>query len=472
MGEYYQQGYHNTTADYAGRVAGYAGTSLKESRQNKAQNTAQNKSADSAQDNRPKLPFADFIDGLADAAWVGVKKANETIHNVQSAIMNGAVGLGSAAIGGVKDLVNSEFAQKSKNLVSNVVNGQGIHWENNLERGERLTSNIFIGMDNLYANANESGDQSNTYYKKPGALGYSSLFMDSDYRNSLQEGRENSVEAISDPEYLGQNSQSKLFSGFKNFFSDVSEGKNKLDVHNDLKLAIKVNEMLKADISKIEERKKNGETLTEDEIKYLKARGNINENLKSLNGRKEKVETIIDYLNTNPLPEITAKDTYSKLCNVISYWEYGKVTGKDDRNFYQFYEDELMKGNIGNVDKNGKVTNLYDGEGTGEWDQTYKLKREDNGHKETFIDDNGNEKTKYVYDSTVRKDDEVKKLNDSGKNTAIFWVNYGGDHAGEQKGHHFVLAKKGSDGTWYNYDHSNTKRRGEVDWSQVWQIRY
>ena len=115
MGEYYQQGYHNTTADYAGRVAGYAGKSLKETK-----TPTQNKTRDSAEDSRPKLPFADFIDDLANAAWVGVKKANETILNVQSAIMNGAIGLGSAAIGGLSAAGGAvmDLGESTKNLVT------------------------------------------------------------------------------------------------------------------------------------------------------------------------------------------------------------------------------------------------------------------------------------------------------------------------------------------------------------------
>ena len=158
MGEYYQQGYHNSTADYAGRVAGYAGTSLKESRQSKAQTPTQNKTRDSAEDSRPKLPFADFIDDLANAAWVGVKKANETILNVQSAIMNGAIGLGSAAIGG---LSAAGGAVRDSGVKTAKVFEDGVKDTNDFLFGKTVTSTIHTeaGLTEAYELGGEAEEK-------------------------------------------------------------------------------------------------------------------------------------------------------------------------------------------------------------------------------------------------------------------------------------------------------------------------
>ncbi|HPX27868.1 MAG TPA: hypothetical protein PLG87_13770, partial [Treponemataceae bacterium] len=79
---------------------------------------------------------------------------------------------------------------------------------------------------------------------------------------------------------------------------------------------------------------------------------------------------IHDYIIETPKEQFV-NETTSKLCNVETYWAYGRAVDKEERSFKEFYSEELNAGRIGSV-KNGKA-NAYYGAGGYEWSQKYGL---------------------------------------------------------------------------------------------------
>ncbi len=505
MGEYYQQGYHNSTADYAGRVAGYAGTSLKESRQSKAQTPTQNKTRDSAEDSRPKLPFADFIDDLANAAWVGVKKANETILNVQSAIMNGAIGLGSAAIGGVKT-----FGERSKNLVKSIADGDGLNWEDDSGRAERIYQEYFNQSESsMYA----TGDAGNNYYSVQSQINGTSYLMGDDSSipgisnapkilkdiiNPFNMINEPTPEELSDRNSMGQSSDSKYYGSIKGMLSDIRGGDLSLELDN------KLNDSRNLMVEQIDDKNEmiqqleNDKDISAEELKTLKTlKKEVNDlsvKVKDINNREEYINAFSKTIN-DPNTDLSklAKQIGGGTCCIQSYWQLGVLEKDENRDCFDFYREEVQKGNIQGSDYNfvtgsGNWDKAWGIEVTrkeiGEFDSQYELDKQLNNAKReavkkgedpdsVVITEEMRQNAKITKYAPIDKNDTIEKLNQAGAKHAIFWLNTRSpEYSQEPTGNHFIIGVKNEKGNWINYDHCSNKRSLEINWNQVRDVRY
>jgi len=149
---------------------------------------------------------------------------------------------------------------------------------------------------------------------------------------------------------------------------------------------------------------------------------------------------IHDYVINTPRDRFI-NETSSELCNVESYWQYGVSVKKEDRDFKKFYTDELNRGRIGSVN-DGKA-NAYYGAGGYYWANKYDLDL-DGSLKNTVIINN---KTVYKpIDESASKDFLAKNT----RGVAKVWVE---TYTPGVPRHHIIIGK-GADGVWYNLDHN------------------
>lgn len=166
----------------------------------------------------------------------------------------------------------------------------------------------------------------------------------------------------------------------------------------------------------------------------------------------EDFEKIMDAILNRPSLDV-AGNTSRASCCIESYWLYAVATGQCNVSFDKFYMSELLKGNIGRIQKNGKV-DLYFGCGTGIWRERYGLQKLSAGNGKTI------DTQPYI----------LEILDESGAEYAI--VAY--DYKNKGYGHHFMVIKKDDNGKWIIYDHNwnDETRFKEVEFDKIYTIYF
>jgi hypothetical protein len=162
-------------------------------------------------------------------------------------------------------------------------------------------------------------------------------------------------------------------------------------------------------------------------------------------------------------PEVElASGTAEQLCNIISYYLYGRASGKipASKPFSRFFIDELKKGRIGLVSKEygegeERALGMAFGSGSGNWREEFGMRALAN---------------KSVPITHRTRQNEYAIFRASGVRIAISWQHIPGGKAGP---HHFLLIIKDRDGVWRNMDHTSERfdrRGGPTDFKQVYGL--
>ena len=176
--------------------------------------------------------------------------------------------------------------------------------------------------------------------------------------------------------------------------------------------------------------------------------------------RDKFATTIAWILDPAHTTESRAGKTVGALCNVISYYLYGKAIGvvPADMDFQDYYLDEVKAGRIRYYEGTSQK-GVFWGEGSTEWVAERNLKRMDD--------------TEGPVDSLAHpsRAEELRTFLASGANVALSHQDL--ENTPPVAAHHFMLIVKGPDGVWRNMDHTSSsfRRRGAItDWSRVFRV--
>jgi len=182
--------------------------------------------------------------------------------------------------------------------------------------------------------------------------------------------------------------------------------------------------------------------------------------LAGLVAERDKFATTIAWILD---PEATTDDraasTVGSLCNVLSFYLYGKAIGvvPADMDFKDYYLAEIEAGRIRYY--KGDKEGVFWGEGRPAWEKQRGL---------TSLEDTDGS-VQALGDSSRRAELEAFLASDA--NVAITHQDL--DHDPPVAPHHFMLIVKGPDGVWRNMDHTSSsfRRRGAItDWNRVFRI--
>jgi len=165
---------------------------------------------------------------------------------------------------------------------------------------------------------------------------------------------------------------------------------------------------------------------------------------------------IHDYIIETPKEQFV-NETTSKLCNVETYWAYGRAVDKEERSFKEFYSEELNAGRIGSV-KNGKA-NAYYGAGGYEWSQKYGLDLDGS------LKNNVGTEKRPIY-RPINDKDIKDYLDKNAEGVAIIWKET--NTVGVPT--HYSCIVKNEKGIWLDYDHNMKSNGKPVDFSKVYKI--
>ena len=169
-----------------------------------------------------------------------------------------------------------------------------------------------------------------------------------------------------------------------------------------------------------------------------------------------------DRLDPRPRPHhgVARGQDRRGLCNVISYYLYGKAIGvvPADMDFQDYYLDEVKAGRI-RYYEGSSSKGVFWGEGSTQWVAERNLKRMDD--------------TEGPVDSLAHpsRAEELRTFLASGANVALSHQDL--ENTPPVAAHHFMLIVKGPDGVWRNMDHTSSsfRRRGAItDWSRVFRV--
>ncbi len=252
-------------------------------------------------------------------------------------------------------------AVKTGNLYKGLKEGDGLTWESQEERVERLS--LKLKMDQI---EDAFGGDSILERKRNVIDGELELsgYVKGDLLN------------ITDPEKLGQGSANlrsdigevydelnKDISvlNFDSQYDEVIDGYNKKMSKLQLEIdTIKIDgPITKEESLIIKNKEKEISSLYDSSLQYEKY--------------KEDRKLIREYVDNTPKEQFV-NETVSKLCNPLAYWAVGTDKGYEDRSIKTFYKEELIKGNIGSVNKDGKA-NAYWGTGGNKWAENYNITR-------------------------------------------------------------------------------------------------
>ncbi len=364
--------------------------------------------------------------------------------------------------------IAGEVFESAGNLAKNGV------WETDQDRGVRLYTEATTPMSiNAYLEFGEAVG-SHGYRTDKEAFEDAAMFNRGMLNLTGAEIDQNlTIDQLTNNDLMGQYTSSEYFEKMTVFMEDINEGTKTLELDQGLAEA----RDLLSNKANILQNQLNNPGLTDTQRSDLQNRIDMNQAMiTDINQREEGVkkiqETIEDSSNVSQL----AKKTISLTCNVQSYWVYGLATNKDNRSLFQFYQDELQKGNIGlSRDNKGNVTNVntYTGSGSSAWEKAYDMQR--------FVKSNGDNgfynATENVYNDNSKSMLDI--LNDSDKNHAIVWMNTKNDERKDNKqGYHFfVIQRDGKSNNWKAYDHTsgrryNVRMDNERYWERIYGIRY
>jgi hypothetical protein len=339
-----------------------------------------------------------------------------------------------------------ETAEKIGNCYKSVNEGDGLTWENQDERVDRLYDKL-VKKDYIEDAEGASSGQ-----------GYSNLErkrkIDEGYLSGLNPG---DTEKITDPAKMNQNSKAFkeiIGSVYDELNNDISQMDKSKQYDEIIDKKNKVLEKAENDLNDLNPGTKEYKAL---ENKIYQIKYQISEVEKSEDNRKK----IIDYITSTPRDKFV-NETASKLCYTEANWAIGTDRGKENRSFKIFYKEELIAGNIGSVDKSGKA-NAYYGTGGYEWAKKYGLNSSISGNYDTASN-------KYTSPVNENKVNELIKNSPVGTTLLIYK-----DTKNVGTGTHWVEAKIVTDGTnkvLIDYDHNRDSqgKLKEVDTSKVYKI--
>ena len=343
-----------------------------------------------------------------------------------------------------------DTSERTVNCYKSVNAGDGLTWENQDERVDRLAEKLLFKNDIPYAEGVGAGESSDN--------------MSGDSDNT--EKSKDKLADITDPSKMGQNSpelKNTLTKVFTEIREDDSNMMNTISELEETKLGLeKKAEKFwsqldpngerfgdhEVDLSSLSDKEK---VLYKQVEKYANASIIANNSLDRLNA-------IHDYVMTENMTSLV-NTTARSLCNVEAYWEYGTAVGKEDRTFKDFYQDELNIGRIGSVNKNGNA-NAYFGAGGGYWAKQYGLDLD--GKLDKNVGTNSNP----IY-KPIDKSEISERLSENSNGIAMIWKKNKNSTGGPN---HYSIIKKGDDGIWRDYDHNRQGKIEEVDFSRVYRI--
>ena len=330
-----------------------------------------------------------------------------------------------------------DASERTVNCYKSVNSGDGLTWENNDQRMDRLAEKLLFNDKAEYASGQVNDESGASLIKT----------TDSKDRNI-----DDKLVLITDPKKMSQHSRE-----LKEMLGEVQD--EIIDDDSDMQKTIKkLNEIKQSYEEKIAKIWReidpefknfefyNSETSEAFKKLSLPEQAKIKEywiyGAKAIDAEKalNRQIAIHDYVINTPRDRFI-NETSSELCNVESYWQYGVSVKKEDRDFKKFYTDELNRGRIGSVN-DGKA-NAYYGAGGYYWANKYDLDL-DGSLKNTVIINN---KTVYKpIDESASKDFLAKNT----RGVAKVWVE---TYTPGVPRHHIIIGK-GADGVWYNLDHN------------------
>jgi len=321
-----------------------------------------------------------------------------------------------------------DTSERTVNCYKSMDQGDGLTWENQDERITRLENELLFNDDVEYAE------------------GYNS----------------ENLALATDPEKMGQHS-AELYNTIGEVYDEFQEDDSDMQATID-----KYKEIEETYSEKAQENWKllypegGSECVQYDRTKNSKERNIIYKELLKYNSiaqeagdRYSNLSLIHDYIIDTPRDQFI-KETTSELCNVESNWEYGYITKKEDRDFKEFYSDELNRGRIGSV-KDGKA-NAYYGTGGYEWAQKYGLDLDGSLRNNVGTD------KKAVYQPVDEK--KAKEFLDN--NTEGVAIIHKETYTPGQPTHWSPIIRD-ENGTWIDYDH-NEKEKVPADYSKIYKI--
>lgn len=192
-------------------------------------------------------------------------------------------------------------------------------------------------------------------------------------------------------------------------------------------------------------------------VKLVKKISAVEATKKPLIAQRDKFRSDLGYiLDSSRSPEDLAKATVGGLCNVLSYYLYGKAIGvlAEATPFSQYYAEQVLAGNVTRQSKDSTGVNW--GAGSAKWRAQRGMTELGGG-------------AVAVGDPSRRS--ELDTFLASGANVALSHQDLDGNPP--SKPHHFLLIVKGDDGTWRNLDHTSSKYRhrgGPTDWQRVFKL--
>ena len=164
--------------------------------------------------------------------------------------------------------------------------------------------------------------------------------------------------------------------------------------------------------------------------------------------RDKFAATILWILDPTTTTEARASKTVGSLCNVLSFYLYGKAIGvvPADMDFKDYYLAEVKAGRI-RYYKGTSSEGVFWGEGSTKWEQDRNLIR--------LQDSDGDDVAEAIGDPSRRA--ELEAFLASDHNVAITHQDL--DNTPPVAPHHFMLIVKGPNGIWRNMDHTSSSFR-------------
>jgi hypothetical protein len=187
--------------------------------------------------------------------------------------------------------------------------------------------------------------------------------------------------------------------------------------------------------------------------------------------REKFANTILWILDPAKTTEQRAAASAGSLCNVLSYFLYGKAVGvvPPDMDFRDYYLAEVKAARVRYYVGRDAV-GVFWGEGSTWWvEQRDLIRMEDPDLKAPRKEGDPPPVIDRMTHSTRRA--ELDAFLASGANVALTWQDLKNPMPREP--HHFLLIVKGPDGVWRNLDHVTTdwRRRGAMtEWDRVFRI--
>jgi len=396
---------------------------------------------DATAKDRFKDPFAALDDALGGIFVSLGRGLGQTMKDITDGISNA----GSAAWDAVED-----FGERTKNVFKNIVRGNGLHWESDIERADRImkenmspdTMNAYggdlskvIGASTPSIFAAKMGAKLGVDYSKMSYEDAAELVA----KYSQGPGGGAAQEIVKAIEYIRDQSDD-IFDGHE-FDSDLSDAR---DTYKEEVSDLKEELNNTTDISKRKE--------LQDKIKRY------NEKISTINNREAFFNETKKFFLQDKNAQSLANDSAAAMCNVLVYYLHRRVNGYENREFSDYYLGELQKGNIGVA--RYRVTGrdgAFWGVGSDRW-------RNDRSNSSVEP-----KMGKYSSGGGMNSSTAINLLQKNNVNYAIVFK----DTNSTGRANHFSLIGKDHRNNWIDLDHTRNDLRGSfVRWNRVHNLYY